>query len=118
MKSMTPHGITGLERVKSELIFTLNYLFINRFWFDSTPKKLLSSIQESEFSDAPLLTMVVGVIICSSESCTLLGYYLASTKYSAFLIYFAAPACSSAEGRLPVDLDFVNNETSSPYVTY
>jgi hypothetical protein len=40
--------------------------------------------------------MVVGVISCSSESYTLLGYYIASNTNSAFLIYFAAQAWNEA----------------------
>lgn len=89
-------AVSFLLYLRVNLIFALNFVFINRVWFDSTPKRLLPSIQESDFSDTSLLTMVVGVISCYSGSCALLGYYLAITKNSAFLIYFAAQAWNQA----------------------
>jgi len=89
-------AVSFLLYLRVNLIFALNFVFINRFCFDFTLKRLLPSIQESDFWDASLLTMAVGVISCSSESCALLGYYLTITKNSAFLIYFAAQAWNQA----------------------
>ena len=60
-------AVSFLLYLRVNLIFALNFVFINRVWFDSTPKRLLPSIQESDFSGTSLLTMVVGVISCYSE---------------------------------------------------